>query len=96
MRHTCPQLAGFFGSDFWETLVLRAAHHEPAVRHGLIALGSLHEHQALRPGDHATFALEQYNFAIRGLLSPSSENGRPSADICLITCVLFICFEVRA
>lgn len=95
---TRPQLAGFFGSDFWEKLVLQAAHHEPAVRHALVAIGSAHEMSGHRSKtvdvDCRTFALEQYNLAIRALLGPLARDGERAVDVCLISCILFACFEV--
>lgn len=100
VQRTCPQLGGFFGSDFWERLVLQAAYHEPAIRHAAIAIGSLHElvhyQTAMVPGSDAkkTFALEQYNLAIRDLLLPLFRSGERGVDVCLISCILFTCFEV--
>ncbi|KAH8666980.1 hypothetical protein BX600DRAFT_462995 [Xylariales sp. PMI_506] len=103
VRRTCPQLAGFFGSSFWETHVLRAAQCEPAVRHGLIAIGALHRtltEMRVSPGSlppstdnfnagsYRDFALEQYNASIRALLVPDQ-----GPNVCLIACVLFTCFE---
>jgi hypothetical protein len=98
MQRTCPQQAGFFGSDFWERLVFQAAYHESAVRHAIVAIGSLHElsenQTALKDVDKS-FALEQYNLAIRDLLLPLSKSGKRGVDVCLISCLLFTCFEVR-
>lgn len=103
-ERTVPQLSGFFGSEFWEGLVPRTTHHHPAIRHGVLALGSLHERFEM--GDRSIFAsnldtaqggfaLQQYNRAIQSLIkTTSTEQGR-SLDICLIACVLFACFEVR-
>lgn len=100
---TVLQLSGFFESDLWNHWVLQACHHEPAIRHAVIALGSLHERfetedksvvgsnlDAVQGG----FALEQYNHAIRQLIRPTSATKRPAIDVCLIACVLFACFEV--
>jgi hypothetical protein len=97
-HRTSPQLAGFFGSDFWERLVLQAAYHESAVRHAIVAIGSLHElveHQTGITDATRAFALEQYNLAIRELLLPLSQGGERRVDVCLISCILFTCFEVR-
>lgn len=99
MQRTCPQLAGFFGSDFWGRLVLRAAYHESAVHHAVVAIGSCHEmaeHQAAIADANGAFALEQYNLAIRDLLVPLSQNGERGVDLCLISCILFACFEVHS
>jgi hypothetical protein len=98
-RRTSPQLAGFFKSEFWGRLVLQTAHREPAVRHAVIALGSLHEASEYRASSMnaaRTFALEHYNLAIRELLLPLSQNGAQSVDVCLISCILFTNFEVSA
>lgn len=94
IRKTSPQLAGFFGSAFWERLVLQAAHHEPAIRHALTAIGSLHEQKVVGRDVEMTFALQQYNLAIRSLLSRLGLQEKRGRDVCLISCVLFTCFEV--
>jgi hypothetical protein len=97
-QRTCPQLAGFFGSEFWERFVLQAAYHESAVHHAIVAIGSLHElfeHQTALPDANRAFALKQYNLAIQDLLVPLSQNGQRGVDVCLISCVLFTCFEVH-
>ncbi|KAK9781214.1 putative transcriptional regulatory protein [Seiridium cardinale] len=96
LNRTSPQLAGFFGSEFWERYVLQAAYHESAVRHAIVAIGSLHElieHRTEVADINGTFALEHYNLAIKGLLVPLSLYGERGIDVCLITCILFICFE---
>jgi hypothetical protein len=98
VQRTCPQLAGFFGSDFWERFVLQAAYHESAIRHAIVAIGSIHElfeHQTPILVANTAFALEQYNLAIRDLLVPLSRSGERDVDVCLISCILFTCFEVR-
>jgi hypothetical protein len=41
------------------------------------------------------FVLKEYNLAIKHLLIPLSSNGERRIDVCLITCILFICFEVH-
>lgn len=93
-----PSLAGYCGSGFWNRLVLQASQHEKSVWHALIALGSLHEQfesDRLIPGlwfsrtGHDAFAVQEYVFAIRALL-----DGGLSVDVCLISCILFACFEV--
>ncbi|KAH8653927.1 hypothetical protein BGZ60DRAFT_533025 [Tricladium varicosporioides] len=96
VQRTSPQLAGFFGSDFWERLVLQTAYHEPAVRHAVVAVGTLHElfeRQTVMTDTSKAFALEQYNLAIKDLLFPQPQGGTRGVDVCLITCILFICFE---
>ena len=103
-QRTVPQLSGCFGSEFWERLVPRTTHHHLAIRHAVLALGSLHER--FERGDRSIFAsnmdnaqggfaLQQYNKAIQSLIKVFSTNERQPMDICLIACVLFACFEVR-
>lgn len=103
-ERTIPQLSGFFESQFWDCHILRATNTEPAIRHAILALGSLHER--FEAGDpsvsrsnldkfHGGFALEQYTMAIGCLIDPVSIRHRQSLDIVLTACVLFTCFEVR-
>lgn len=103
-ERTAPQLSGFFSGDFWERLLLQATHHEPSIRHAIIALGSLHERfeqdngfvvQSDANGWTDDFALKNYNLAIKYLMHPLSRNGQQAIDVCLISSVLFACFEVR-
>lgn len=102
LNRTASQLSGFWDSDFWDCLLIRATHHQPAIRHAVLALGSLHER--FEAGDRSVlspiwdrgeggFALKQYNQAIHQVVKPASE-GQQSVDVCLIACLLFACFEV--
>ncbi|TVY25839.1 putative transcriptional regulatory protein [Lachnellula hyalina] len=96
VQRSCLSLAGFFRSDFWGKHVLQAAYHESAVYHAIVAIGSLHETLEYQTGDideERDFALQQYNLGIRELLVPLSQNGQRSIDVCLISCILFTCFE---
>ena len=100
---TSVQMAGCFSSELWDRLILQATHYEPAIRHAVLALGSLHERfvnedQSLQKQawsrDEGGFALEHYNLAIQSLMNPAN-SGRLSIDVCLIACMLFCSFEVR-
>ncbi|KAL4928000.1 Zn(II)2Cys6 transcription factor domain-containing protein [Aspergillus undulatus] len=106
-ERTVPSLAGYCGSNFWNRLVLQVSQHEKAVWHALIALGSLHENfenDRNIPGlwfsrrGQDCFAVQEYLYAIRALLGSSSPGGVWSANlpvgVCLISCILFACFEV--
>lgn len=95
VQKTSPQLSGFFGSAFWERLVLQAAHHEPAIRHAITAIGSLHQQHLVGKDVGSTFALKQYNLAIRSLLAPLEQQRKRGINVCLISCILFTCFEAR-
>ncbi|EED14639.1 conserved hypothetical protein [Talaromyces stipitatus ATCC 10500] len=103
-ERTVPALAGYCGSEFWSRLVLQASQHEKAIWHALIALGSLHED--FENNDHFfeldlflqqqnDFAICEYLAAIRALLGPStSSSENVTVDVCLISCILFTCFEI--
>jgi Fungal specific transcription factor domain len=106
-QRTVPQLSGAFDSDeFWQRLLLQATHHEPAIRHAAVALGALHERfetsddttnltfKLNEKKTHDVFALQQYSKAIKALLEPNEAQGKQAADVALMTCVLFIYFEV--
>lgn len=43
LNRTASQLSGFWDSEFWGCLILRATHHQSAIRHAVLALGALHE-----------------------------------------------------
>ena len=43
VRHSAPQLAGYFDSPFWQRMLLQSGRHSPAVKHAIAAIGSLHE-----------------------------------------------------
>ncbi|TGJ88562.1 hypothetical protein E0Z10_g244 [Xylaria hypoxylon] len=88
-------MAGFFGSDFWERLVLQAAHNEPAVLHAIVAIGSRHElamQQTAKVDAVEIFALRQYGLAIKHLLDPSFGKQQRGVDVCLMLSILFACF----
>lgn len=99
---TAPCISGGFNAVFWRSIVLQICQTEPAVRHAVLAVSSLHEGigagSALQPADRRlaqsaqSFALQQYNKAIARLLNQmSTPLARPLAT--LLTCVLFVCIE---
>jgi hypothetical protein len=96
-KRTVVVFSGIFDPTFWTRLVLQATHHEPAIRHAAIALGALHESSEVgsrvKP---SIFAMEQYGKAIRYLVKPIREKQKQAVDVALMTCVLFVCFEVSS
>ena len=103
-HRSASHLAGFYGCDFWERLVLRAAHFDQGIRHAIVALGTIHERFSSRYGsqflddrddEHVKFALSQYNLAIKEIVNPTGRRQRPTADVYLASCLIFICIEVR-
>ena len=94
------QLTGYFDGWFWKTAVLQASHHEPAIKHAILALGSLVQRMQLKSRltsssepNEGIFALQHYNRAIKEL-KISSRRRSLCIDVCLITCLLFSAFEV--
>ncbi|KAF8850074.1 hypothetical protein BDZ45DRAFT_633415 [Acephala macrosclerotiorum] len=83
---TAAQLSRFYGEGIWDRLMLQTCHYEPAIRHAIIALGSLHERFVTHNGlinkrDCLDgFALQQYSLAIQSLMNPVSRKKRLSAD----------------
>lgn len=78
--------------------MLQISQHEPAVRHAVLAVSSLHEGLGASFSDGAlshpqqSFALQQYNKAISRLLEQMNNPlTKPLAS--LLTCVLFVCIE---
>ncbi|KUJ21348.1 uncharacterized protein LY89DRAFT_778907 [Mollisia scopiformis] len=94
-KRTVLTLSGIFDPTFWTRLVLQATHHEPAIRHAVVALGALHETSELgsREGP-SIFALQQYGKAMGCLINSTPEEKKRAADVALMTCVLFVCFEI--
>ncbi|KAK0711318.1 hypothetical protein B0H67DRAFT_602120 [Lasiosphaeris hirsuta] len=95
---TAPCLSGDFDGVFWRVLVLQICQTEPAVKHAVLAVSSLHEGMmAMAPyaeaDDRHSFALSQYNKAIACLLDQMREvDAKPLVP--LLTCVLFVCIEL--
>lgn len=98
---TAPCLSGDLDGAFWRVLVLQICQSEPAVRHAVLAVSSLHEAmvQASMVANYmdaegrSSFALYQYNRAIACLLDQMrTVDARPLVP--LLTCVLFVCIEL--
>lgn len=88
---TAPCISGDFDASFWRVIVLQICQTEPAVRHAVLAVSSLHESLGARSTTQA-FALQQYNKAITRLLDQMNNPlAKPLAS--LLTCVLFVCIE---
>ena len=86
------------GDEFWSGIVIRLAVTEPAVRHAVLALSSLHE--SVCEGDDwgvrksgGNFAFQEYGKAITAMREYNMGGGREPAAIPLLVCVLFVCIE---
>lgn len=97
-----PDLSGCFNSSFWNRLVLQIGRREPAIHHALVALSAAHENFKLKQipeeaesrDSNYRFSMQQYNKAIQYLSGHlTSGNGKWGAEVALICCVVFICYE---
>ncbi|KAI0007569.1 hypothetical protein F4779DRAFT_498806 [Xylariaceae sp. FL0662B] len=87
-----PSLPGQMDPYFWTDIVIQFSSFAPAVRHSIVAIGSLYERVNSKPGSMQLladnrFAFHHYNAAIRELKSMENE------PLVLLVCVLFVCIE---
>ncbi|WAO86177.1 Zn(2)-C6 fungal-type domain-containing protein [Fusarium falciforme] len=91
-------LSGPSDTGFWGGLVIKMSASEPAVRHAILAISSLHEavDSRSRTGHKldTRFAFREYGNAITSLRN-WAQRDEPSA-IPLLVCILFICVEFLA
>lgn len=98
LTKTVPEFSGYYDSSFWGRLLLQAAMKEPALRHAVIGIGSLHEAFANRRLDYSPekiergFAINQYTKAI-GYLRKSLSSRTQEPLTALMSCILFVCFD---
>ena len=84
--------------EFWGGLVVKLTATEPAVRHAVLALSSLHESVSRaqdrgRSPDHG-FAFQEYGKAIAAVRNwDMKSDAAETAVIPLLVCVLFVCIE---
>ncbi|KAK3692569.1 hypothetical protein B0T22DRAFT_447570 [Podospora appendiculata] len=96
---TAPCLSGDYDGAFWSGIVLQICRSEPAVKHAVLAVSSLHEGMTrgtVAPyadiSDRQSFALWQYNKSIAFLLDQMRDaDAKPLVP--LLTCILFVCIE---
>lgn len=95
---TANQLKGPFTDEIWSRLILQYAHGEPAIRHAIIALGSIHELyiNGLDGYDDLIdqFATKHYQKSIQEIckLNEAPSDSR-AINVALTTCVLFTGYE---
>lgn len=103
-RKTAVEIQGCFRSSLWESLILQITQHEPSVLHGAIAVGCAHRKLADRScmseapdvlDQRQLFGLKQYLTAINFLRNRiNNMEDSETSQIALITCLLFICYEM--
>ncbi|KAK6392432.1 hypothetical protein LTR65_003562 [Meristemomyces frigidus] len=83
---------------FWDRIVLQACHSEPAVKHAVLALSSLHQLSELPDGcesrqRHRAYAEKQHQKALEQARLLIASAKPQDIDRVLIACVVFICYE---
>lgn len=92
-------LGGFSATadEFWGGLVVKLTATEPAVRHAVLALSSLHERVSQARDGARTgtdFAFQEYGRAITAVRNwDMRSNAADVPMIPLLVCVLFVCIE---
>ena len=102
---TAPDLAEYFDTSIWDTIVLQASEQEHFIKHAIIALGALTKsHEATTnnkgvPGrvlisgsPHYQVAFQHYGNSIQGIRKACAEQPKSRRTI-LIACLLAVCFE---
>ena len=93
MERTVMQLQTFFPDELWNNCLPQVAYSESSIRHALVAFSLYHERYMQNRNDDATFALTQYNLAIKEL---TKDRGSPKPQIQLMSCLIFICIHVSS
>ncbi|KAH8729832.1 hypothetical protein BGZ61DRAFT_504582 [Ilyonectria robusta] len=91
-------LSGAIDAGFWGGLVLKLSATEPAVRHAILAVSSLHECVEVKNTTgrelDRSFAFREYGNAIRSLRNWAQRDEHSA--IPLLVCILFVCIEFLA
>lgn len=97
--HTLPKWTEFFDSDLWSQKIMQLSHIEPAIKHGILALSTMHERfentSPVFTSKSNDFAFVQYMQAVKhsnDLLRAHSQ-GRVDVEKVLIACIIFTCYE---
>lgn len=99
-RHRSVQgLSCVLDGDFWSTYVLQMSGSFPAVQHAVIAFSGLHETYLVGENKIPStnvYCRQQYGRAIKSLRDhiDLASTRRDVTEETLLTCLLFICFEV--
>jgi hypothetical protein len=97
--YTLPKWTEFFDSDLWSQKILQLSHTEPAIKHGILALSTMHERFvkespvfSARTND---FAFVQYMQAVKhsNELLAAHQEGKVDLEKILIACIIFTCYE---
>ncbi|KAH7077908.1 hypothetical protein BKA63DRAFT_274237 [Paraphoma chrysanthemicola] len=96
---TLPMWTEFFDSELWSRTVLQLSHSEPAIKHGILALSTMHErYETSTPvftTDSNDFAFVQYMHAVQHSkrLLAAHQEGKIGLEMVLIACIIFTSYE---
>jgi hypothetical protein len=97
--HTLPSWTEFFESELWSRKIMQLSHIEPAIKHGLLALSTMHErYDTAAPAFQCSsndFAFNQYMQAVKhsNNLLQAHEHGKVDLEKILVACIIFTCYE---
>ncbi|KAL1610256.1 hypothetical protein SLS60_001921 [Paraconiothyrium brasiliense] len=97
--NTLPKWTEFFDSDLWSQKIMQLSHVEPAIKHGILALSTMHERfESTSPiftSKSNDFAFVQYMQAVKhsNELLRAHSQGRVDVEKVLIACIIFTCYE---
>jgi hypothetical protein len=97
-QKTVASTNSLMNSRFWDRIVLQVCHVEPAVRHAVLALSSLHQISEARRDPsvalrHQRYADQHYYQALGAAQSLMQSSGAEDIDRVLIACLVFTCYE---
>ncbi|PSN66806.1 hypothetical protein BS50DRAFT_493967 [Corynespora cassiicola Philippines] len=96
---TLPKWTEFFDSELWSQKILQLSHSEPAIKHGILALSTMHERFESTSPLFSTktndFAFVQYMHAVKHSndLLTAHQEGKIDLEKVLIACIIFTCYE---
>ncbi|KAH8732421.1 hypothetical protein GQ44DRAFT_754950 [Phaeosphaeriaceae sp. PMI808] len=96
---TLPMWTEFFDSELWSRTVLQLSYSEPAIKHGILALSTMHErYESISPmftANSNDFAFVQYMQAVKysNKLLTAHQEGKVSLEVVLVACIIFVCYE---
>ena len=101
-QHTARELRGCSELQLWERWAMQLSHHEPAVLHGIIAVGALHRlavertHSgSLDVENDKQVALRNYGRAISQIRRDiAGSQSKLDLRVVLLSSLLFFCFEM--
>ncbi|KAF2111685.1 hypothetical protein BDV96DRAFT_649663 [Lophiotrema nucula] len=98
-HHTLPKWTEFFDSELWSQKILQLSHSEPAIKHGILALSTMHERfedtTPIFSAKTNDFAFVQYMQAVKHSndLLTAHQEGKADLEKVLIACIIFTCYE---